>query len=222
MAFIRLKFKDFFFQFKHLITLYLVWVFICLILLNSIGNVEFSVLINQYHHTYFDLFFKYITHFGDGIIAFAVILLLFFFRLDYGLISLVGFSISATTTQICKRFVFEDVQRPFVIFKEQVDLGQWHLVDGVEIHQLFSFPSGHTTSIFSICILLSLILNHKKYHYLLFVLAFLVGFSRIYLSQHFLIDVFVGSLIGSVVTLFSYLLLIDRLESLKKYSLLNN
>ena len=88
------------------------------------------------------------------------------------------------------------------------------------MHQFYSFPSGHTTSIFSICILLSLIINQKKYNYVFFMIALLVGFSRIYLSQHFLMDVFVGSLVGSMITIFTFLFLRYRLKGLKKYSIL--
>ena len=35
-------------------------------------------------------------------------------------------------------------------------------------------------------------------------IAFLVGFSRIYLTQHFLIDVLFGALIGSLIALLTH------------------
>ena len=196
------------------------WVVFCLLCFAFIGNTDFSVWINQFHIPILDIFFKYITYLGDGVTALLIILILLIIRLDYGLISAIGFTLSAMTTQILKRFVFEEVQRPFLVFKEQIDIGQWHLIDGVEMHQLYSFPSGHTTSIFSICILLSLIINQKKYNYGFIMIAFLVGVSRIYLSQHFLIDVLIGSLIGSTITIVTFLLLRNRLQSLKKYSLI--
>ena len=210
----------FFSSFKHLFTLLMAWVVFCLLCFAFIGNTDFSICINQFHIPTLDVFFKYITYLGDGVTALLIALILLIFRLDYGLISVIGFTLSAMTTQILKRFVFEEVQRPFLVFKEQIDMGQWHLIDGVEMHQLYSFPSGHTTSIFSICILLSLILNQKKYNYFFFLIAFLVGVSRVYLSQHFLIDVFVGSLIGSTITIFTFLFLRNRLNGLKKHSLL--
>ncbi|MEC7944708.1 MAG: phosphatase PAP2 family protein [Bacteroidota bacterium] len=185
-----------------------------------IGNADFSIWINQYHFPFLDIFFKYITYLGDGLAALLVLILLLVIRLDYGLISAIGFTLSALTTQTLKRFVFGEVPRPFLVFKEQIDIGQWHLIDGVEMHQFYSFPSGHTTSIFSICILLSLIINQKKYNYIFFMIALLVGFSRIYLSQHFLMDVFVGSLVGSMITIFTFLFLRYRLKGFKKYSIL--
>ena len=195
------------------------WVVFCLLCFSFIGNTDFSVCINQFHIPILDVFFKYITYLGDGVTAFLIALILLILRLDYGLISAIAFTLSALTTQILKRFVFEEVQRPFLVFKEQIDIGKWHLIDGVEMHQLYSFPSGHTTIVFSICIFLSLISHKKIYHYVLFVMALLVGFSRIYLSQHFLMDVFTGSLIGFTITIFTFLFLRDRVKSLKTYSL---
>tara|TARA_B100000963_G_scaffold256511_1_gene225034 strand:- start:1141 stop:1713 length:573 start_codon:yes stop_codon:yes gene_type:complete len=185
-----------------------------------IGNTDFSICVNQYHFPFLDIFFKYITYLGDGLTALLIVILLLIIRLDYGLISAIGLALSAMITQILKRFIFGEVPRPFLVFKEQIDVGQWHLIDGVEMHQFYSFPSGHTTSIFGICILLSLIINQKKYNYGLFMIALLVGFSRIYLSQHFLMDVFIGSLIGSMMTIFTFLFLRYRLKGLKKYSIL--
>ena len=200
--------------------IFIAWVILCLFILIYFGNTDFSQWINQFNLPFFDFFFKSITYLGDGVTALLIVLVLCCVRLDYGFISAVVFSLSAITTQILKRYIFEDVPRPFLVFKEQIDMGQWHLIDGVEMHQLYSFPSGHTTIIFSICILLSLILNQKKYNYFFFLIAFLVGVSRVYLSQHFLIDVFVGSLIGSTITIFTFLFLRNRLNGLKKHSLL--
>jgi len=210
----------FFSSFKNLFVLLITWIIFCLFCLVLIGNTDFSICVNQYHFPFLDIFFKYITYLGDGLTALLIVILLLIIRLDYGLISAIGLALSAMITQILKRFIFGEVPRPFLVFKEQIDVGQWHLIDGVEMHQFYSFPSGHTTSIFGICILLSLIINQKKYNYGLFMIALLVGFSRIYLSQHFLMDVFIGSLIGSMMTIFTFLFLRYRLKGLKKYSIL--
>lgn len=199
--------------------IFIAWVILCLFILIYFGNTDFSQWINQFNLPFFDFFFKSITYLGDGVTALLIVLVLCCVRLDYGFISAVVFSLSAITTQILKRYIFEDVPRPFLVFKEQIDMGQWHLIDGVEMHQFFSFPSGHTTIVFSICIFLSLIIHKKIYHYVFFIMALLVGFSRIYLSQHFLMDVFIGSLLGTIITTVTFLFLRDRLKSLKTYSL---
>ena len=61
----------------------------------------------------------------------------------------------------------------------------------------YSFPSGHTSSAFSTAT--SIMLISKKWYYTVpaFVWATGVGYSRMYLGQHYPSDVFVGALVGS-------------------------
>ena len=69
-------------------------------------------------------------------------------------------------------------------------------VEGVHLHHYHSFPSGHTTAAFALFMTLCLLTDKKPLHFIYFILAALGGYSRIYLSQHFAIDVFAGSIIG--------------------------
>ena len=71
-------------------------------------------------------------------------------------------------------------------------------VDGVVLHTGFSsFPSGHTLSAFAVFSLLSFFASNSKRQIFLFLsLAILVAASRVYLIQHFIEDVWMGSLIG--------------------------
>lgn len=74
---------------------------------------------------------------------------------------------------------------------------------GLQCHASYcwGFVSSHTTSIFSIAVLLSL--YNRRNIYWAFPLALLMSFSRIYLLEHFPLDViggaFVGSLLGFLV-----------------------
>jgi membrane-associated phospholipid phosphatase len=61
-----------------------------------------------------------------------------------------------------------------------------------------SFPSGHAQSSFGAATYLSFLF--PRFWWLLFLLAFMVGFSRIYVGAHFPIDVASGAFIGVVFT----------------------
>ena len=77
----------------------------------------------------------------------------------------------------------------------------WWFFAGEHINLLHSFPSGHTITAFAFFMALTFFTKNRLWQVLCFVLALLVGFSRIYLQQHFAIDVLVGSLVGVLVTI---------------------
>jgi membrane-associated phospholipid phosphatase len=52
--------------------------------------------------------------------------------------------------------------------------------------------------------MLSFNTNHRGYKVLLFLAAFMVAFSRVYLLQHFLVDTMAGASIGLLVSCFIY------------------
>ncbi len=62
-----------------------------------------------------------------------------------------------------------------------------------------SFPSGHTSSTFSVVsVLVWTLRENKAIVCLLALFAFLVGFSRIYVGVHYPFDVLVGAVVGVV------------------------
>ena len=71
---------------------------------------------------------------------------------------------------------------------------------------LNSFPSGHATSAFAVFTCLVLLSNNQFLKFVFFVLALTSAFSRTYLSQHWLVDITFGSIIGTVTaTLFYFI-----------------
>ena len=96
------------------------------------------------------------------------------------------------------------------------------------MHHSNSFPSGHTSTffVFATCCVIILAyryLRDAKQHepksrlmfytsiLALLALAALGGYSRIYLSQHFLSDVCVGSIIGIIAPFVVFFLLQNKL-----------
>jgi membrane-associated phospholipid phosphatase len=82
---------------------------------------------------------------------------------------------------------------------------QLHLVEGVNLHSLQSFPSGHTATAFSVFFFLALILKSKPLKFSMFLLAIIVAYSRVYISQHFLVDITAGSIIAVTVMFFTFI-----------------
>ncbi|PIT93042.1 MAG: hypothetical protein COU06_02165 [Candidatus Harrisonbacteria bacterium CG10_big_fil_rev_8_21_14_0_10_38_8] len=60
-----------------------------------------------------------------------------------------------------------------------------------------SFPSGHATFFFLIAVITYLFIN-KKFSYWMLALAVLISLARVYAGVHYLMDIFVGSLLGAV------------------------
>jgi membrane-associated phospholipid phosphatase len=163
---------------------------------NSKGDTHLEF--NAFHAPFFDVFFSIVTHLGDGILAVFMVLILVLVKYRWAL--LVGLSVflSSAITQTLKHTIFDDVVRPKKFFEGISDL---YFVPGIDNHLYNSFPSGHTTCAFSLFFALAVMVATKKYKFLFLIFAILIGYSRIYLSQHFLEDVSAGSLIGILVTI---------------------
>ncbi len=153
---------------------------------------------NRWHNPITDFLFKWITHLGDGIF-FAIVTLIMLIRNWRTGLLLLGMGLAQTVVSFfLKRVVFKSQPRPKTYFSdfEEINL---HLVEGVKVHAYNSFPSGHTLTAFALATFMVLYVNNKKLSLCFLVLACLAGFSRIYLAQHFLIDVCFGSLLGVII-----------------------
>jgi membrane-associated phospholipid phosphatase len=70
-------------------------------------------------------------------------------------------------------------------------------VEGVTVHHLNSFPSGHTLTAFSAAFLIRILFPCRPlWHALAFLLAILCGLSRVVLVQHWPADVLGGMVLG--------------------------
>ncbi|MBN2612247.1 MAG: phosphatase PAP2 family protein [Bacteroidales bacterium] len=159
------------------------------------------LFINKYHCVFTDYFFKYITNLGDGLFAagVGVLYLLVSFRKSFFILS--SYLMGGLVVQLFKRLIFTGSLRPVKYFE---GIFQLHLVDGVQMREYLSFPSGHAATAFGLFLCLAVISGNNFVKSICVVMAIVVSFSRVYLSQHFLIDIYSGSLIGVICTLIIY------------------
>ena len=148
-----------------------------------------------------NLFFKYITDFGDGLFSLAVCTLLLFVRYYWAWLVFLSYGISSILAQFLKRAIFSDSPRPKSYFGADHPI---QFVDGIEIFSYNSFPSGHSTSAFALACILSLIFPSRWVTVGLSFLAISAGISRIYLAQHFVEDTCVGALLGTLTATLVY------------------
>lgn len=161
-----------------------------------------------------DAFFKYITHAGDGFVAIIIAIVVILYNVRKGIYVLITYLVSGTTTTLLKKYVY-DVDRPHSVFGFYLPNEKITYVEGVDMLGFNSFPSGHSTSAFAIFTSLALITNNKILKFIFFLFAFLSAFSRTYLSQHWLVDITIGSIIGTTAALLFYFIFI-HLSTLQK------
>ena len=181
--------------------LFFIWLLTGLLLSAAVPSMELHLLLNHHHTPFLDTFFRLLTGLGNGWFAVALSLLFLFVRYRYFMMLILSFSVSGLAAQFLKRVVFPEMKRPAAFLDQMPGL---ELVPGVELHHTLAFPSGHTTTAFAMLLLLGFILRKRAAVFGLMLVAMMAGFSRIYLSQHFLADVMGGSLLGVFSALFFY------------------
>jgi len=184
------------------LTVQFVFVLLISILLLNETKTDAQVLANGFHSSFFDYVFYILTHsveFWGCLIIY--ILVATFKNFKFAIIGLATYAISGLVTQILKRNVFSEFKRPTVNIENLRLIPDFFEYDQ---NQNFSFPSGHTTVAFSIFIFMTLMVKNRNWGVLFGLLASLIAYSRVYLSQHYFIDILVGSIIGSLVTVVSF------------------
>jgi membrane-associated phospholipid phosphatase len=165
------------------------------------GNSSVFMYINQHHSVFADFWFLSFTKLGDGTIAFILVFILLWISIREAFTLLTITLIIIIIITLLKKFVFPDYDRPLLFFGEQMI----RLVPGYNPPKLHTFPSGHSATAFSVYLFLSFLIRQKGIKFGLFLVAFMVGYSRIYLSAHFPADVITGSLIAVFITISTYL-----------------
>jgi membrane-associated phospholipid phosphatase len=180
------------------------------IFLSTYGKNASFLIINKFNHPGFDYFFHYYTYLGDGMICIPLLLYVYLFKKEFFFTVIVAFLICALLTQFSKGVVFAGQPRPILVLKEQV-----RAVPGVEVHTTGSFPSGHTSMAFTYALLMTFLVKRKFWTFLFPIIAFFVGYSRVYLAQHFVTDVLAGLIVG-LTSAFLALLMYERFKRERK------
>jgi len=157
------------------------------------GKNESFLYLNENLGQLADKVFEFSSYLAEGWIWIPYfIVLVGLFKKDNAFI-LINFLISTLITQLAKNYIFGSALRPMA---SGLDATQIHTVTGVEIHSLNSFPSGHTATAFTL-FLLTTYLFPNKYIFVIFLLyALACSYSRVYLAQHFPLDLAGGILVA--------------------------
>ncbi len=154
-----------------------------------------SIWVNNWNTPILDTTMIWFTYAGEGLLLVAAGFVLVLLDRKSWLMIILCLSIPSVITQFFKQLIFEDHHRPVILMTQITDL---HFVKGVVMNQFNSFPSGHTTAAFSLYTLLALLIQHKKSGSTWVFMGTLVALSRVYLLQHFWVDIIAGSMIGTI------------------------
>jgi membrane-associated phospholipid phosphatase len=162
--------------------------------------------VNRYYCNFTDSLFSLITHLGEGYVLVPALIVCFFksFKNAIAFVCIQG--VLGIIIAVSKRVLFPDAARPI----SYLDPNLLHFISDVKVYSHHSFPSGHTATAFSVALFLSLIVRRRLVTMGLTFMAVLVGYSRIYLLQHFLVDVTAGAITGTLTSLAAYIIISDR------------
>lgn len=152
--------------------------------------------INGHHTPLLDIFFKTITNLGDGFVFIPIAVVTLFLGLRYFIALALSAVVHGLIVSLFKRVLFHGSERP----RNFIDPDLLHFVSGVDVHGTNTFPSGHTATAFCAAMVITLIARNKMIGGVALLLALLIGYSRVYLAQHFLMDVAAGAMVGGITT----------------------
>ena len=157
------------------------------------GRIPVFQLLNTDGGAVLDQFFKWATWGADGWVWIPYLLVVVvLLKKDVKLIIL-NFLLSTLITQIPKRLIWDTISRPIA---SGMPLNEIHTVPGVVMHAYNSFPSGHTATAFTL-FLLTIYLFPKKWVFAIgAIFAMICAYSRVYLGQHFPMDLGGGIIVA--------------------------
>jgi membrane-associated phospholipid phosphatase len=141
------------------------------------GKDQSFLMINGRYSTKADYFFNYVTFLGDGLIWVPIFLYVLIFKRDFFLAVLAALIICTVLTHFGKRVIFVNEPRPLRLLEDMARAVP--LMKGRDSY-VNSFPSGHTSTAFTFALLLPYLVRRKFAVFVFPLIAFLVGYSRVY------------------------------------------
>ncbi len=178
--------------------LYLILLSVCVLLMLIFTKEQLYFAINHWHTVFTDVFFENITLLGASTGCILIVLLTFLINYRTGFLLASSYIITFIISQIIKHLV--KAPRPHLFFSKKIH--DIYLVKGVVMLDTDSFPSGHSVSAFTAAVVFTYVAKNKSWGYLWLIIAVLIAYSRMYLSEHFLLDVTAGSALGVLITVF--------------------
>lgn len=148
---------------------------------------------------YLALLMRFFSFLGGATFSIGVVLILLFITQGESRRAAGVAALSLTASHLLVRWLKGSIKR----FRPYLAIKEWK-VFGKPLRD-HSFPSGHTTSIFSIVTPFAFVFPTVAF--LMYLVAITVGFSRVYLGFHYPSDVIAGIVIGVSVSLSSQFML---------------
>jgi membrane-associated phospholipid phosphatase len=168
-----------------------------LLLIILLEKGDMVLWINKYSKEEWDGIVSVLTNLGLGEVIAGLMVTMAFVRIRYAIMGLFNLGLVGIFTALLKN-IFADHVRPLRYFHHD---DFYRFIYSADTNYLHSFPSGHAMAIFAAMSLLAYFSGKRVVGFLLFFVALIVGMTRIYLCQHFFIDVYFGFLIGLILTL---------------------
>lgn len=159
-------------------------------------DLQIDIWLQSIHNPVFDAIGQLLNFLGEKgwiFIATAVVMMLNKKTRTAGIVLFIALAVTGLCTEVVKEIV--ERPRPFVAYPSIEPL--YH-----EESLYSSFPSGHTSMAFAFATIIAIF--YRKWRYLVFGFAALMGFSRMYGFVHYPTDVIAGAAIGIICSIVVY------------------
>lgn len=174
---------------------------------------DIVLLINRYSRIEWDHAVEMITNIGLGSYMAMAAVFMAFYKLRHAITGLINLGLIGIFTNVLKEMFKDIFTRPLHYFLYD-DFSRF--IYTADLNYYSSFPSGHSMTIFGMLAFFAFLANNRFASVILFILSVLVGFSRIYMLQHFFVDVYAGAFLGIFSLLLTIWLTEDRMHFLKR------